>query len=69
MARVNVLDTARWGLTTMEHWYGLPEAMFDDRTVQDYPRDYNYDNEQDRFGQAGRLWRQAAPPGSENGTT
>ncbi len=64
VARVNVLDTARWGLTTMEHWYGLPEALFDDRTVQDYPAAYNYNDEQDRFGQAGRLWRQAAPRGS-----
>jgi hypothetical protein len=63
--RVNVLTTARWGLTSMEHWYGLPEALFDDRTVQDYPPAYNYNNEQDRFGQAGRLWRQAAQPGSK----
>lgn len=65
VARVNVLDTARWGLTTMEHWYGLPEALFTDRTVQDYPLDYNYMDEQHRFGEAGRLWRQAAAPGSE----
>ncbi len=65
VARVNVLTTARWGLTTMEHWYGLPEALFDDRRVQDYPMDYNYNDEQHRFGQAGRLWRQAAKPGSE----
>ena len=55
VTRVNVLTTARWGLTTMEHWYGLPEALFDDRTVQHYPPAYNYNNEQDRFGQAGRL--------------
>jgi hypothetical protein len=65
VARVNVLDSARWGLTSMEHWYGLPEALFADRTIQDYPRTYNYANEADRFGQAGRLWRQAAPPYSE----
>ena len=65
VSRVNVLTTARWGLTSMEHWYGLPEALFDDRTVQDYPADYNYNNEADRFGQAGRLWSQAAQPGSE----
>ena len=63
---VNVLDTARWGLTSMEHWYGLPEALFSDRVIQDYPLDYNYSNEQDRFGQAGRLWRQAAQPGSKH---
>ncbi|HEX9795214.1 MAG TPA: amidohydrolase family protein, partial [Planctomycetota bacterium] len=60
----NALDTARWGLTTMEHWYGLPEALFTDRVVQDYPADYNYNDEQHRFGQAGRLWAQAAPQGS-----
>lgn len=49
----------------MEHWYGLPEALFEDRTVQDYPLDYNYNNEQHRFEQAGRLWEQAAKPYSE----
>jgi hypothetical protein len=65
VARVNVLTSARWGLTTMEHWYGLPEALFDGRTVQDYPLDYNYANEADRFGEAGRLWKQAAPPFSK----
>ena len=65
VARVNVLTTARWGLTSMEHWYGLPEALFDDRTVQNYPPAYNYNNEADRFGQAGRLWAQAAQKGSD----
>jgi imidazolonepropionase-like amidohydrolase len=61
----NALDSARWGLTSMEHWYGLPEALFTDRTIQNFPLDYNYNNEQDRFGNAGRLWAQAAPPSSE----
>ena len=65
VARVNVLNTARWGLTSMEHWYGLPEALFDGQRVQNYPADYNYQNEQQRFGQAGRLWAQAAKPGSD----
>ncbi len=68
VARANVLDTSGWGLTTMEHWYGLPEALFDTRTVQDYPADYNYNNEQHRFAEAGRLWTQAARPGSERWT-
>lgn len=61
----NVLDSARMGLDSMEHWYGLPEAMFEDKRIQDYPLDYNYSNEQDRFGEAGRLWLQSAEPGSE----
>ena len=66
VARWNVLHSARAGLTTMEHWYGLPEALFEDRTVQDYPLDYNYQNEQHRFGEAGRLWKQAAAPYSDH---
>ena len=60
----NVLDSARQGLDSMEHWYGLPEALFTERRIQDYPSGYNYSDEQWRFGQAGRLWEQAAPPGS-----
>ncbi len=65
VARMNALQTARLGLTTMEHWYGLPEALFTDQTVQDYPLDYNYSDEYHRFSEAGRLWKQAAPPFSE----
>jgi hypothetical protein len=66
VARWNVLHSARAGLTSMEHWYGLPEALFEDRTVQDYPADYNYQNEQHRFEEAGRLWEQAAAPYSDH---
>ncbi|WP_109298930.1 amidohydrolase family protein [Aquimarina sp. AU474] len=66
VARWNVLHSARAGLTSMEHWYGLPEALFDNKTVQDYPLDYNYQNEQHRFEEAGRLWKQAAKPYSDH---
>jgi dihydroorotase-like cyclic amidohydrolase len=62
VARWNVVHSAKAGLTSMEHWYGLPEALFDKQTIQDYPLDYNYQNEQHRFEQAGRLWKQAAAP-------
>ena len=65
VARWNVVNSAKAGLTTMEHWYGLPEALFSDRTVQHYKLDYNYNNEQDRFSEAGKLWGQAAPPYSD----
>jgi hypothetical protein len=65
VARWNVVKSAEAGLTTMEHWYGLPEAMFTNQTIQNYPLDYNYANEQDRFEHAGRLWKQAAPPYSD----
>jgi Amidohydrolase family len=64
VARMNVLATAKAGLTSMEHWYGLPEALFEDKTIQNYPADYNYNNEQNRFEEAGRLWKQSAKPGT-----
>jgi len=66
VARWNVLNSARAGLTTMEHWYGLPEALFSDKTIQNYPANYNYQNEQHRFEEAGKLWEQAAKPYSDH---
>ena len=66
VVRWNVLNSARAGLTTMEHWYGLPEALFVDKTIQHYPLDYNYQNEQHRFEEAGKLWEQAAEPYSDH---
>ncbi|WP_100656730.1 amidohydrolase family protein [Alteromonas flava] len=65
---MNALDSARLGLTTMEHWYGLPEALFEDQIIQDYPTDYDYNDEQHRFAEAGKLWQQAAAPGSPKWT-
>lgn len=62
----NVLDTSEMGLKGMTHWYGLPEALFTDQVIQDYPLDYNYSDEQHRFEEAGKLWEQAAEPGSEH---
>ncbi|HCL06993.1 MAG TPA: amidohydrolase [Chitinophagaceae bacterium] len=66
VARWNVLNSARAGMTSMEHWYGLPEALFTDKTIQNYPADYNYNNEQHRFEEAGKLWKQAAAPYSDH---
>lgn len=66
VAHADVLDTSARGLNSMEHWYGLPEALFEDRTLQHYPLDYNYSDEQHRFENAGKLWAQAAAPGSDH---
>ncbi|MEB2776838.1 amidohydrolase family protein [Algoriphagus sp. D3-2-R+10] len=66
VARWNVMNSAKAGLTSMEHWYGLPEALFENRTIQDFRLDYNYQNEQHRFAEAGKLWKQAAQPGSDH---
>ncbi len=65
VARWNALDSAKAGVGSMEHWYGLPEALFTDRTVEDFPANFNYQDEQNRFGEGGKLWSQAAPAYSD----
>lgn len=65
VAYANVLRTTEAGLESMEHWYGLPEAMFTDRKLQEWPGDFVNTDEQMRFGEAGRLWKQGARPGSD----
>ncbi len=65
VARWNVVNSAAAGLTSMEHWYGLPEAMMENQTIQNFRLDYNYQNEQHRFSEAGKLWKQAAAPYSK----
>jgi imidazolonepropionase-like amidohydrolase len=54
----NAWDDIRLGTTSIEHWYGIPDAAIKDR-VQSFPSSYNYRNEVDRFRYAGRLWREA----------
>jgi len=66
VAHANVLDTSARGLGSMEHWYGLPEALFEDKVLQNYPLDYVYHDEQHRFEEAGKLWEQATPAGSDH---
>ena len=61
---MNALTTARWGLTSAEHYYGLPEALFEDRVVQDFPLDYDYNDEYFRFSVSGQMFGQGAKPGS-----
>ncbi|MFT4262045.1 MAG: amidohydrolase family protein [Nocardioides sp.] len=64
VSQVNAMTSARWGLRSVEHWYGLPEAMFRDRTVQNHAPTYNYSDEPARYASGGPLWLQTAEPGS-----
>lgn len=56
----NAWDNIRNGTTTIEHWYGIPDAALRDG-VQNFPPGYNYADEVHRFRYAGRLWREADP--------
>lgn len=64
VAQMNALDAARLGLGTVTHYYGHFEALLKDHSIQPWPVDFNYNNEQDRFGQVARLWDKIHPPGS-----
>ena len=66
VGRMTALDAAEVGLDMMTHYYGLFESMLSDYSVQDWPLDYNYQNEQHRFGNVARLWNQVDGPGSES---
>lgn len=65
VVRMNTLDAARLGLGAQTHFYGLFESMYDDRDVQPGPYNYNYQNEQDRFGQVARQWDMIVEPGGK----
>lgn len=54
----NAWDDIKMSVTTIEHWYGIPDAAIEGGR-QNFPAQYNYNNEVDRFRYAGRLWREA----------
>ena len=56
---MNAWDNIKAGTTTIEHWYGVPDAAL--HGVQNFPSDMNYSNELHRFRYAGRLWRESDP--------
>ncbi len=56
----NAWDDIKGGTTSIEHWYGIPDAAIPSGR-QNFPASYNYNNEVDRFRYAGRLWREADP--------
>ncbi len=65
VVRMNARDAVRLGLGTVTHYYGLFEALLKDYTIQPYPLDHNYNDEQNRFGQVARLWDKIHPRGSK----
>ncbi|HMQ04997.1 MAG TPA: amidohydrolase family protein [Pyrinomonadaceae bacterium] len=54
----NAWDDIRLGTTSIEHWYGIPDAAIESGR-QNFPNYYNYNDEVHRFRYAGRLWREA----------
>ncbi|MGQ0647084.1 MAG: amidohydrolase family protein [Gemmatimonadaceae bacterium] len=54
-AITNAVRAACAGVTMIEHHYGYAESALDGKT-QDFPREYSYGDENDRFREAGKVW-------------
>ena len=65
VVRMNARDASRLGLGTLTHYYGLFESLLKDYSIQPYPVNQNYNDEQHRFGQVARLWDKIHPRGSD----
>ncbi|MEI6484767.1 MAG: amidohydrolase family protein [Sphingomonadales bacterium] len=63
IAEFNARDAAAAGLGTVTHFYGHFESLLKDRRVQDTPADYNFNDEQKRFGGIAEIWDQIHEPG------
>jgi hypothetical protein len=57
VSETSALVASNLGVTSVEHFYGVPESAL--QGTQNFPADYNYWDELDRFRWAGRLWAEA----------
>jgi hypothetical protein len=57
VSETDAVTASKAGVASIEHWYGVPDAALPH--TQDFPADYNYWDELDRFRWAGALWAEA----------
>lgn len=57
VSETDAVTASNAGVASIEHWYGVPDAALPH--TQDFPTDYNYWEELDRFRWAGALWSEA----------
>lgn len=63
-ARWNALNSAQYGMVSIEHFYGFPEMMLAETSIPQWPSNFNYYDEHQRFLETAKMWLQVAPPGS-----
>jgi hypothetical protein len=61
---MDALRSGDAGLGTVTHFYGHMESLLKNGSVQDWAPDYNYMDEQDRFGNVANLYRESFDPGT-----
>ncbi len=64
-ARLNARIAVGMGLETVTHSYGLFESLLKDTSVQNFPNDYNYYDESQRWLEFAQNWNKIHPRGSE----
>lgn len=64
VAAFNADDAGAAGLQNITHFYGHFEALLKDRTIQDFPPTYNYENEAMRFGEVANIRKSVYGPGT-----
>lgn len=69
VAEMNAAEAVELGLDGVTHFYGHFESLLKDGALPYYPEDYNYFDEQSRFGWVARLAPQAVQPGSDEWET
>ena len=65
VANFNGRQAGDAGLDTITHYYGHMESLLKDRAIQDFPVNYDYNNEQHRFGEVAEIWNQVSGPGTK----
>ena len=65
VGRMNALQAGRAGLGTVTHYYGHFESLLKNGPIQNWPVDYNYQDEQHRFGNVANLAWESFEPGSK----
>lgn len=65
VGRINARDAVAMGLDNITHFYGLFESLYKDNSIQSWPRNFEYNDEQDRFSQVAYQWDKIHPRGSK----
>lgn len=63
VAEINARRAGQLGLGSVTHFYGHFESLLKGRALPDYPPDYNFSNEQDRFFEFTRIIDHIHEPG------
>ena len=65
IVELDAREAGALGLGTITHFYGHFESLLRNGRSQNYPADYVFENEQQRFGEAAEIWDEIIEPGSE----